>query len=463
MILLLLISLWLQDVRLTDDPNFSSLPIPNARGITVNDSTIHVVFADMRTPAGIYYISSNDQGNTWNPSSPIAVNLGICANPAIANKGDTLYVVFQSRISGDWDLYFMFSFDNGVTWSDPVAIVTDPADSYNPSIVCDRTGGVYVAFYDSRDSDLEIYFIKSIDYGTTWEQEVRLTNSAGDSKYPSIAVDSLGYLHMVFFDNRTGNFEVYYKRSIDRGVTWEQEINLSQTPNSISRFTSVATDPLGGVHVVWEDSLFGNLEVLYRRSLDYGSTWDTTIKISNTPSVSDEPIVFADDSFKIHVIWGDYPDYPSTEEIYYIGSRDRGNTWENMQRLTFSAGHKDAHSHVVDLYGNIHIVWMDPRDGNYEVYYKKGIPPYMGIYEKKKYEENIPTVISVNGVLNIPFKNDFILNIFDIQGRLVEEYRINTGPGKIRIGRNLLNSVYFVIIEYNGARYHTKFIKTGGR
>src|ERR1043166_171978 len=58
-------------------------------------------------------------------------------------------------------------------------------------------------------------------------------------------------LHLVFFDERDGNREIYYKRSTNGGTSWQPEVRLTSN-SAISHFPAMAVS--GSVlHVVWEE------------------------------------------------------------------------------------------------------------------------------------------------------------------------------------------------------------------
>jgi len=46
---------------------------------------------------------------------------------------------------------------------------------------------------------------------TDWTPSQGLPWTTGDSKFPAIAVDSSGNLHVVWWDDTPGNSEIYYK------------------------------------------------------------------------------------------------------------------------------------------------------------------------------------------------------------------------------------------------------------
>jgi hypothetical protein len=59
--------------------------------------------------------------------------------------------------------------------------------------------------------DWEIYYKQSTDGGINWIPGTRLTNNTAYSWYPQITVSGT-VAHVVWYDNRDGNAEIYYKQ-----------------------------------------------------------------------------------------------------------------------------------------------------------------------------------------------------------------------------------------------------------
>ena len=74
----------------------------------------------------------------------------------------------------------------------------------------------------------------------TWGTEKRLTWNAGNSSHPSVATDSSDHIHVVWDDDISGNFEIYYKKSTDGGNTWTTK-RLTTNPRD-SFYPVIATD-----------------------------------------------------------------------------------------------------------------------------------------------------------------------------------------------------------------------------
>lgn len=106
-----------------------------------------------------------------------------------------------------------------------------------------------------------------------WSADYRLTNSAGNSftsynNAHNIAL-SAPLTHVVWEDNRFGNDEILYKRSTDNGLNWEAVVRLT----NYSGYSNKPSISLSGqmVHVVWYDNRDGNDEIYYKQSTDAGA------------------------------------------------------------------------------------------------------------------------------------------------------------------------------------------------
>jgi len=100
---------------------------------------------------------------------------------------------------------------------------------------------------DYRDGNNEIYYKNSSNGGTIWSSDIRLTNDPGNAFNSSISIyDSI--LHVLWTDNRDGNFEIYYKRDptgnpvgiININSEIPKEYKLSQNyPNPFNPATKI--------------------------------------------------------------------------------------------------------------------------------------------------------------------------------------------------------------------------------
>lgn len=91
---------------------------------------------------------------------------------------------------------------------------------------------VHIVWYDDRNGNSGIYYKRSIDGGTNWEIDTRLTNNSSYSYSPSVSVSGT-VLHVVWRDNRDGNYEIYYKRNPTGNLVGIENIS-SEIPEEFS-------------------------------------------------------------------------------------------------------------------------------------------------------------------------------------------------------------------------------------
>jgi hypothetical protein len=93
---------------------------------------------------------------------------------------------------------------------------------------------VHVVWYDERDGNPEIYYKRSVNNGVSWEVDNRLTNNSSGSWVSSVSVSGSS-VHVTWYDERDGNPEIYYKRNPTGNPIGIKNIN-SEIPNKFSLF-----------------------------------------------------------------------------------------------------------------------------------------------------------------------------------------------------------------------------------
>jgi hypothetical protein len=305
------------------------------------------------------------RGDTWTTNKRLTNNVGDSYNPAIVVDGSSIYMFWEDYTPGNFEIYFKKSDDGGTTWTKNKRLTWNAGDSYNPAIVVDGSS-IYLVWNDNTPGNLEIYFKKSDDGGTTWTKNKRLTWNADDSYLPAITVNSSG-IYMTWEDYTAGNFEIYFKKSDDGGTTWTKNKRLTWNAGD-SEYPAIATDG-SSIYMTWEDYTAGDFEIYFKKSDDGGTTWTKNKRLTWNAGDSEYPAIATDGS-SIYVTWEDYT--AGNFEIYFKKSDDGGTTWTKNKRLTWNAG--DSFWPAIAADGSsIYVVWCDNTPENYEIYFKKGI------------------------------------------------------------------------------------------
>jgi len=441
---------WQPDMRLTNDSNISLTSSNNSSCIASNGSVVHTVWKDYRDGnSEIYYKRSTNTGISWGADTRLTNNTADSWQPTIAVSGSVVHVVWNDNRDGNYEIYYKRSTDGGVSWGTDKRLTNNIADAYTPSVAVSGSV-VHVVWSDLRDGNYEIYYKLSMDGGVSWGTDIRLTNNTAYSYNPSVKVSG-SVVHVVCYDNRDGNYEIYYKRSTDGGLNWGIDTRLTNnTAPSITPSVEVSGSFL---HVLWTEYRDTTTEIYYKRSTDGGLSWGIDTRLTNNFATSLYPSVSVSGS-AVHIVWQD--DRDGNDEIYYKLSTNAGASWGTDTRLTNNFA-TSLYPSVAVSGSVIHVVWQDYRDGNDEIYYKRnptGNP--IGIQNistetpsKYSLSQNYPNPF--NPTTNIKFSiinsGDVKLVVYDIQGREVQTLvneRLNAGTYEVKFDGSMLTSgVYF--------------------
>ncbi|MBK8550021.1 MAG: hypothetical protein IPL53_02760 [Ignavibacteria bacterium] len=287
---------WGADIRLTNNTGDSQYP-----SVSVSGSVVHVAWQDRRDGNfEIYYKRSTDGGVSWGTDTRLTNGVYDSWHPSVTLAGSDVHIAWQDRRDVDDEIYYKRSTDEGVSWGADVRLTNNAAVSAIPSVSVSGLF-VHVAWDDTRDGNAEIYYKRSTDGGVSWGADTRLTNNSASSTSACVAVlDSV--VHVTWQDRRD-EWEIYYKRSSDGGVSWGPDIRLTSNPAS-SWYPNVAVSG-SVVHLVWQDRMNGNDEIHYKRSADKGVSWDSVTRLTFNTSGSWNPSVSVSGSV-VHVVWNDY-------------------------------------------------------------------------------------------------------------------------------------------------------------
>jgi len=253
-------------------------------------------------------------------------------------------------------------------WTPAKRITWNPAVSLSPAVALDSSGNVHVVWIDRTPGNYEVFYRSSMDGGVTWGTSKRLTWTPLETYRPAIAIDSLDAIHVVWFDYAPDNWEIYYRRSSDGGTSWSPSLRLTSTPGS-SENPAIAVDSNDILHVVWSDDTSGNDEIYYKRSSDGGTTWSGDKWLTSNTGASLCPAITERPGGTIHVVWQE--ETPGNKEIYYRGSSDAGLTWKAPRRITWTTTDSQLPAVGQDAGGRVHVVWYDGASGDWAVFYKR--------------------------------------------------------------------------------------------
>jgi hypothetical protein len=267
----------------------------------------------------------------------------------------------------------VYSYWDGEAWSQPTQIdypgqatamyhaILDPFD--NLHVIWNRFNQLDTPTTDGRQMSREMMYRRRNADGT-WTPVATLgvwdTSPTYKEVHVMLAVDDAGVVHAAFWGNIEGAERQYYFNNsapvqdaslLDLEVMPPQPafkqytfpepepvaavppedwgaVDVLELEGGQAANMDLASDSTGHLHVVWQQPVGDNYEIMYR-SYD-GSAWSQVANLSNSPSVDFDPVIAIDAADGIHVGWiGSIPGSTGTFHTSFDG-----NAWSPPEKLS---------------------------------------------------------------------------------------------------------------------------------
>ena len=313
----------------------------------------------------IFFRASHDKGVTLRSMINLSDNVGNSQYPQIAVSGSNVYVVREDYTTGQGQVLLRISNDNGITFGSAINLSSDTGSSRSPKIAASGSN-VYVVWHEFGTKD-RIVLKASHDNGSTFGRAINLrTFETGASCCPKI-VASDNDVYVIWADSElgelfSGHYDLHFRASHDRGVTFDHITSLT----SIARDYQIAVSGKN-VYVTWTNVLpvnatIENAEAFFIRSTNKGITFENPINLSNNegPSSNQQLAVSGN---KVYVAWVDHTlDY---DEILFRGSDDNGASFGKVINLSNGTG-ISVDQHIVVADEIMYIVWKEFGDESHD-------------------------------------------------------------------------------------------------
>ncbi|OGL47165.1 MAG: hypothetical protein A2161_14235 [Candidatus Schekmanbacteria bacterium RBG_13_48_7] len=290
-----------------------------------------------------------------------------------------------------------------------------------PTILSDLLDNLYVIWFDDRSGYWEIYLQRKDAVTGLWSSSDLIVSELDmyASRDASAAVDPEGNLHIIWNTIYGYSAKMYYRMrdSISGDFTPIEEVTDSVFNNAERPL--IAIDSSGRIHFVWLDSKDGNLEIYHR--IKDGSTWLPSERLTNNVLKDQAPYITADQAGDIHLIFlqGESTDL---YKFYYMKWSHSTFTWSPPVILVEKTVVRTVYGPKItaDRFGYLHVIWTDERDDdNWEIYYKKYSPiaPDYELYmDKSEYiglaDQISVTVVDASQNKNLFGKDELKVRIF---------------------------------------------------
>ncbi len=229
-------------------------------------------------------------------------------------------------------------------------------------------------------------------------EPVDVSSDSGQSKNPSIAVDSRGTVHLVWNDDTPGNEEIYYAYKPENG-NWSTPVNISNNYGA-SRSPCIQVDKNDKIHIVWQDdSPSGVLWKIFHIYKSTDSLWSVPETIT-AMGVSLIPVLAVDNNLGLHLFWME--GISSDDCRYHYAYKPNGGQWNIQYLFTTSIS---SYEMKVDNIDGVHIV-LDPYA---ETYYIEKTPN--GVWSDTTRISHSPTDWQLSVSPSIAIDNDLSVHV----------------------------------------------------
>lgn len=267
-------------------------------------------------------------------------------------------------------------------------------------VAMDDSNNLYVAFFDNRfkvpngDNNFEIFIRKFIfNFGSP--AITRVTTAPNMSKFPALAVrnwgagdfdtqQDSGRVYIVWQDARlfsipsAGEPKSYtiFMRTYrtQGGAGFGPELQVSPYDSINAAQLPVAT--VGDSNRVWigwqkPDDVSGTMALFTRVYHSNTAVLDPIVQQTPGAFFGGNASIAASRDGVVHLVW---VDTRSGSQQVWTKRFVPGSGWTADEQLVFSSTASSAPSITADYENHMHLVWVDTRGGNNDIFYKEYVP-----------------------------------------------------------------------------------------
>jgi len=296
--------------------------------------------------------------------------------PSVIQVSDGAMWIFWTRRIENYDIYYRASSDEGLTWSQETQLTSNSSANTGVSSFQASDGTVWLVWASDRTGNYDIYCKTSSDLGGSWSNDTQLTTHPSHDLKPSVCQLSNGSIWVAWSSARTGGFDLYLKTSSDNGASWSDDFWLTNSPE-LDKSPSIAQMSDGTVWLLWASDAMGHYDICYK--IYDGFVWSSPEMLTSDTKVDSNPFVLQTLDGKILVFWSSRePSETANDDVYYKYSSDNGANWSEKTQFTTDTYDDVWPSAVQTGDTRIWVVWTSDRAdqpdwGNWEIYYNTSL------------------------------------------------------------------------------------------
>jgi len=328
--------------------NLGSSTVPK---ISTSGNYVYAVWQDITSGNNeIFFANSTDNGATFDPDGPFNLSNtpGSSTAPRIASSGNNVYVVWQEGPAATSEILFRASTNNGASFGIPIPLSTNPLTPATVPQITASGSNVYVVWKD----DSQIHFAASTNNGGLFSPPTILSTALTNPFLPQIAASG-NNVYAAWHDITSGNNEIYFANSTNNGATFDPDgpFNLSNT--GVTSTTAQIAAVGNNVYVAWQEG--ATADINFRASIDSGASFGGVTNLSGNAGASTIPQISAVGN-NVYVVWQDLT--PGNLDILFKASTTNGASFGVENNLS-GTGVVSNNAQIAAVGNNVYVAWQE--------------------------------------------------------------------------------------------------------
>jgi uncharacterized membrane protein len=363
---------WMDDCRLTNNPSEDTHPM-----LAVDGSWSSGVVWDRG--GNILWKKVDKDGNELIPEKMLVAG----AFPEGAGKFCAQIIGVDSKgcnhlcasPGGNGATYSKYDY-SGNWLVAPKGVPSGATNPHAPTIAVSRNDIVHMTYTEGVAGQTVVRYARILSDGTVDKNGIGVSPANSSSDLSNLATDFKNNVHITYADMANGCYHCKLD-NMGNPLPEAPPTFLFKDASATTWPASVGCDGLGNVHILWNNAGNGTGTLKYMKLNNNGVKLAAGpfvgIPLTNAPTCKGFPCIQGDSRGNAYAIWSDTRD--GNDEIYYLkivpGTENDTNLPNKAISLTKdSAGSALEPRLALDPDDNLHVVWKDDRDGNYEIYYR---------------------------------------------------------------------------------------------
>ncbi len=222
---------------------------------------------------------------------------------------------------------------NNIVWN-PVSRLTWLGNSTHPKIMRSGDGNYNVVWQDNRNGQWDIYYLRVRPDGFKIVNDTRITYFSGNDTNPVMGIMG-NYIYLLWQRFTGKNWAIYFARL----VYSNKNIIIDIPPIPVRKLNKdcinpqIAIDSKGYIDLVWQEKNGTYWEIMYEKLDSYGSPIISPILVSQKGVNSIRPEVVVDGNNDVHIFWIGYSTTPGYS-IFYRKLDIAGHFLTSVRRIS---------------------------------------------------------------------------------------------------------------------------------